>query len=99
MKRCWLDLCRQQAEYYDTMELIDEDTTWTVPDGVTSLRVVLIGESGGSGGAPREDGGREYLEREEEAKVARGVKRRSGAGGKIYQNNITVSQGMHFKSL
>ena len=50
---------KASAEYYDTMELIDEDTTWTVPDGVTSLRVVLIGGgSGGSGGASGEDGGR-----------------------------------------
>ena len=84
---------KASAEYYDTMELIDEDTTWTVPDGVTSLRVVLIGGgSGGSGGAPGEDGGRGIFGTKGRGKGGSGgVKGEAGAGGKIYQNNITVS--------
>ncbi|MFB2011942.1 hypothetical protein ACEVJK_14180 [Flintibacter sp. P01028] len=90
---------KASAEYYDTMELIDEDTTWTVPDGVTSLRVVLIGGgSGGSGGAPGEDGGRGIFGTKGRGKGGSGgVKGEAGAGGKIYQNNITVSPGNAFQ--
>lgn len=90
---------KASAEYYDTMELIDEDTTWTVPDGVTSLRVVLIGGgSGGSGGASGEDGGRGIFGTKGRGKGGSGgVKGEAGAGGKIYQNNITVSPGNAFQ--
>lgn len=44
-----------EQEYYDTVEVLTEDGTWTVPAGVTNLRVVLIG--GGAGGNPGEKGG------------------------------------------
>ena len=90
---------KASAEYYDTMELIDADTTWTVPDGVTSLRVVLIGGgSGGSGGASGEDGGRGIFGTKGRGKGGSGgVKGEAGAGGKIYQNNITVSPGNAFQ--
>lgn len=43
-----------EQEYYDTVEVLTEDGTWTVPAGVTNLRVVLIG--GGEGGHPGEPG-------------------------------------------
>lgn len=41
-------------EYYDTVEVLTEDGTWTVPENVTSIRAVLIG--GGCGGNPGEQG-------------------------------------------
>lgn len=41
-------------EYYDTVEVLTKDGTWTVPENVTSIRVVLIG--GGCGGNPGEQG-------------------------------------------
>lgn len=44
-----------EQEYYDTVEVLTEDGTWTVPEGVTNLRIVLIG--GGAGGNPGEKGG------------------------------------------
>ncbi len=90
---------KASTEYYDTMELIDEDTTWTVPDGVTSLRVVLIGGgSGGSGGTSGENGGRGIFGTKGRGKGGSGgVKGEAGAGGKIYQNNITVSPGNAFQ--
>lgn len=44
-----------EQEYYDTVEVLTENGAWTVPDGVTNLRVVLIG--GGAGGNPGEKGG------------------------------------------
>lgn len=37
-----------EIEYYDNVEVITEDGSWTVPDGVTAVRLVLIG--GGTGG-------------------------------------------------
>lgn len=42
-------------EYYDTVEVLTKDGTWTVPENVTSIRVVLIG--GGCGGDPGNKGG------------------------------------------
>lgn len=44
-----------EQEYYDTVEVLTENGAWTVPDGVTNLRIVLIG--GGAGGNPGEKGG------------------------------------------
>lgn len=43
-----------EQEYYDTVEVLTEDGTWTVPEGVTSVRVVLIG--GGQGGTKGKNG-------------------------------------------
>lgn len=44
----FLPISTEDTEYYDYREVITEDTTWIVPDGVTSLTGVLI--SGGQGG-------------------------------------------------
>lgn len=43
-----------EQEYYDTVEVLTENGAWTVPDGVTNLRIVLIG--GGAGGNPGKQG-------------------------------------------
>lgn len=37
-----------EQEYYDTVEVVTQSGAWTVPENVTSIRVVLIG--GGQGG-------------------------------------------------
>ena len=38
-----------EQEYYDTVEVVTQSGAWTVPENVTSIRIVLIG--GGQGGA------------------------------------------------
>lgn len=43
-----------EQEYYDTVEVLTESGTWTVPENVTSTRIVLIG--GGQGGNPGNKG-------------------------------------------
>lgn len=43
------------TQYYDTSEVITQSGTWTVPEGVTSVRAILIG--GGNGGTSGEAGG------------------------------------------
>lgn len=41
-------------EYYDTVEVLTQSGTWTVPENVTSARIVLIG--GGQGGTKGKNG-------------------------------------------
>lgn len=43
-----------EQEYYDTVEVLTQNGTWTVPDNVTSARIVLIG--GGQGGTKGKNG-------------------------------------------
>lgn len=43
-----------EQEYYDTVEVLTKDGTWTVPENVTSVRIVLIG--GGQGGTKGKNG-------------------------------------------
>lgn len=46
-----------QGNFYTNRELIDEDSTWTVPPGVTKIRIALIGGGGGAyGGYDGEEG-------------------------------------------
>lgn len=44
-----------ESEYYDHVDVITADTTWVVPEGVASMRAVLVGA--GQGGAPGGRGG------------------------------------------
>ena len=46
------------AEYFDERVLLTGSGTWTVPEGVSEIRAVLIG--GGYDGAPGSDGGISY---------------------------------------
>lgn len=77
------------ASLYDNYEIITASGTWTVPDGVTLIRAVLVGGGdGGNGGYSGNDGGESgeyeqngyyynhYIER-----GARGVGGVGGAGG------------------
>lgn len=43
---------KESNNFYDAVEIIDAGTTWVVPDGVTSIRAILIGGgTGGTGGS------------------------------------------------
>ena len=92
-----------EQEYYDTVEVLTEDGTWTVPDGVTNLRVVLIG--GGAGGDSGERG--ENGESTDEATNSNGSLRpgkggkggkggSAGRGGKVYTVELKVSPNDKF---
>ena len=50
----FLPLRLDDVEYYDKREVISESGTFTVPEGVTTIRAVIIG--GGSGGQAGSDG-------------------------------------------
>lgn len=97
-------------EYYDHAELITEDGEWVVPEGVTNVRVVLIG--GGCGGCGGLRGGdsqenaqtfvktnltTEYFSGYPLALGGTGGRGgRGGEGGKILQASMDVSTGMVF---
>lgn len=74
-----------QIEYYDTFEILTGSGTWTAPKGVKNLRAVLIG--GGDAGTSGSDG--ERGGRKGEAGGIGGDPGIRGAGGRIYQSEIT----------
>lgn len=97
------------VEYYDEFEVITADGDWTVPDGVTRLRAVLI--SGGTGGEAGYDGsgntvgdfmdtttGVSTNPRHNRYSVPAlsgegGAAGNPGSGGKVYQADIDVMPG------
>lgn len=94
-----------EQEYYDTVEVLTKDGTWTVPDGVTSVRIVLIG--GGAGGDSGERG--ENGESTDEATNTNGTLRpgkggkggkggTAGKGGKIYTIELKVTPNDQFNA-
>lgn len=94
-----------EQEYYDTVEVLTKDGTWTVPDGVTSVRIVLIG--GGAGGDSGERG--ENGESTDEATNTNGTLRpgkggkggkggAAGKGGKIYTIELKVTPNDQFNA-
>lgn len=81
-------------EYYDTVEVLTESGTWTVPENVTSIRVVLIGGgSGGSSGCEGEDGKNVYSGG---AGGKGGIAGVGGAGGKVYSVEMDVMPGTNY---
>lgn len=72
------------AFLYEDYELIRESGTWTVPEGVTELRVII--GSGGSGGT---DGTAGSFESE-------GTPGTPGAGGPVWYGTISVNPGQSF---
>ena len=74
-------------EYYDTVEVLTESGTWTVPENVTSARIVLIG--GGQGGGSGVKG----KKAEGTNGGAGGMGGNSGSGGKIYIESMNVTPG------
>ena len=90
-----------EQEYYDTVEVLTKDGTWTVPDGVTSVRIVLIG--GGAGGDSGERG--ENGESTDEATNTYGIRPgkggkggTAGKGGKIYTIELKVTPNDQFNA-
>lgn len=90
-------------EYFDKTEIITHDGSWTVPNGVTRLRYVLIG--GGDGGRQGETGKRGENGGNGSTISARGNggdggdPGAPGAGGKILQGEIDVTPGESFQIL
>ena len=82
-----------EQEYYDTVEVISQSGTWTVPEGVTSIRVVLIGGgSPGSAGEPGQDGEKWTTYTGAGALGGDGgAGGEGGAGGRILQINVYVT--------
>lgn len=81
-------------EYYDTVEVLTESGTWTVPENVTSIRVVLIGGgSGGSSGCEGEDGKNVY---NGGAGGKGGIAGAGGVGGKVYSVEMNVTPGTNY---
>lgn len=83
-----------EQEYYDTVEVLTKDGTWTVPENVTSIRAVLIGGgSGGSSGCEGEDGKNVY---NGGAGGKGGIAGVGGAGGKVYSVEMDVTPGTNY---
>lgn len=98
--------------YYNEVEIITTDTEWTVPDGVESVRAVLIG--GGTGGYSGLNGAaaKEQPVKTETQTVSNaknyikyanytdpgdgGSPGEGGSGGRIYQISVPVSTGQVF---
>lgn len=74
---------------YDSVIILDDSGTWTVPDALDgkTLRIVLIG--GGQGGASGRHGTDDTA-----SGCGRGA---PGAGGKVYEGRIAVSAGQSFQ--
>lgn len=97
------------VEYYDKSEILTASGNWTVPDGVTSVRVVLIG--GGQGG---QCGNKGESSTRVTASFSSGLAPaqysgygvglagkggpggNGGHGGKVFQTNISVTAGQTF---
>lgn len=94
-----------ESPIIDKMEIIGENTDWTVPDGVTKMRVVLIsggtagqngsdGEAGNQGGSIRCASGQNGTFYGSAAEGgAGGAKGKGGSGGKINVIDIDVTPG------
>lgn len=81
-----------EQEYYDTVEVVAQSGAWTVPENVTSIRIVLIGGGqGGASGRKGEDG--ETGTSSPGDGGAGGLGGDGGSGGKINQVEITVEPG------
>lgn len=85
-----------EQEYYDKREIISQNSTWSVPNNVSNIRIVLIsGGNGGSKGSDGEKGGNGGAS-------SRGVGGEGGAGGaggtggRILQATVDVAPGDSF---
>ena len=83
-----------QAEIRDGRVLIDADTAWTVPDGVTSVRAVLIGGGdGGGSGASGQAGGSAGENRAGTGGKAGRYGGKAGDPGKVLETTLDVTPG------
>lgn len=97
------------VEYYDKSEILTVSGNWTVPDGVTSVRVVLIGGGqGGQCGNKGESSTRVTASFSSGLATAQysgygvglagkgGPGGNGGHGGKVFQTNVSVTAGQVF---
>lgn len=85
------------AGVYNHVDVISGSGTFTVPEGVTSLRVVLIGGgTGGASGAKGENGTAGGVNQSQGAGGAGGAGGTAGTPGKIYQATFSVTPGQQF---
>ncbi len=94
-----------EVEYYDTVLALTEGTAWTVPENVTTARVVLIGggQGGGKGqnGAAGKNDGAEVVNTEYRYYKAKlfgtdgdgGAAGTGGTRGKVLQTTISLTPG------
>lgn len=82
---------------YNRVDVISASGTFTVPEGVTSLRIVLIGGgTGGTSGAKGENGKAGGVNQTQGAGGAGGVGGKAGTPGKVYQASFDVTPGQRF---
>lgn len=90
----------ENVEYFDKVEVITASGQWTVPEGVTRIRYVLIG--GGDGGKPGAIGQTGGSGKNGTTISARGTPGAGGepgapgSGGKILQGDLDVDAGEVF---
>ena len=86
---------------YQNYVLLTGSGSWTVPDGVTNIRVILVGAgSGGDGGYNGADGESGYVSDRIDATEAHGgaggqggKAGSAGSGGKIFEVSVNVASG------
>ena len=82
---------------YNRVDVITSDGTFVVPEGVTSLRIVLIGGgTGGTSGARGENGTAGGVNQSQGAGGAGGAGGAAGTPGKVYQATFSVTPGQQF---
>jgi len=70
---------------------------WTVPDGVTKIRIILVGAGGGGGGGKRGNAGGDSTEDGEIGTGGTGGNGgKAGAGGRIFELSLDVTPGQTF---
>lgn len=78
------------AYLYEKSEVFNNNGSWTVPDGVTEIYLILVG--GGQGGGNGEDGTGATIMGSGQA----GADGENGTGGKVWYDRVTVSPGQVF---
>lgn len=85
---------------FESMAIITESGSWTAPEGVTRLRVIIVG--GGQGSSPGEDG---YvrsvtsgnLGNSHSIEAGEGAQGLSGSGGKVWYDTIDINPQQVFQ--
>ena len=95
------------GNFYDELDVISENGTWTVPSGVSKIRVAVIGGGdGGSSGAKGGDGGDGQTSMSGSLAWGKwgdggqgGAKGQGGLGGRILVLSLNVEEGQTFDVL
>lgn len=75
------------GNFYNNVDVVTSDAIWAVPDGVTKIRVVLIGGGPGGSSGNRGENGDGY------SSGAGGDGGQGGTGGRILIKTMTVTPG------